>query len=243
MITRTVEVVRPPGGSVRALARWAAAGCPAGATVLNIGAGEDWSGSLRPLLRRSAYVVGVDPDEAIERNRTLDERHRATLEEFASDNAGRFDIALAVYVLEHVSEPREFMAACARVLKHDGQLFGLTPNVHQYFGATTWTLSRLGLVDKALDRITEHHHHDGEAHAHHHQHFHTEYRLNSMRGISRHLEASGFSSVEFRCYDDTARYAWYVPSGARWFPTAYTRFAYAVGSPELMGHLSFRAVR
>lgn len=96
-----------------------------------------WSGSLRHLLRRSPYVVGVDPDEAIERNASLDERHRMTLEEYAADNVARFDIALAVYVLEHVAQPREFMAACARVLKPGGRLFGLTPNVHQYFGATT----------------------------------------------------------------------------------------------------------
>jgi 2-polyprenyl-3-methyl-5-hydroxy-6-metoxy-1,4-benzoquinol methylase len=212
--------------------------------VLNIGAGEDWSGPMHPVARRSAYVVGVDPDQAIERNRSLDERHRAALEEWATDNTGRFDVALAVYVLEHVSEPDAFMTACARVLKPGGRFFALTPNVHHYFGATTWALSRLGLAERVLDRITAHHAGDDAAHHHHaHQHFRTEYRLNSMRQISRHLEAGGFSSVQFRCYDATARYAWYVPAGAQWFPTAYSRFAYTIGSPELMGHLSFRAVR
>lgn len=94
-----------------------------------------------------------------------------------------------------------------------------------------------------LDRITEHHADHGGTQPHHHEHFRTEYRLNAVGRISRHLESAGFCSVEFRCYDQTARYAWYLPSGARWFPAAYTRFAYAVGSPQLMGHLSFRAVR
>jgi hypothetical protein len=43
-----------------------------------------------------------------------------------------------------------------------------------------------------------------------------------------------------RCYDATDRYQWYLPSGLQWFPPAYTRFAYAVGRPGLMGHLTFR---
>ena len=242
MITMTAEVVPPPRSSVRHLARWAAAECPEGATVLNIGAGEDRSGALRPLLRRSPYVVGVDPDEAIERNASLDERHRCTLEEYAGEAAGRFDLALAIYVLEHVESPADFVTACATVLKPGGRLFAVTPNLHQYFGATTWTLSRLGLTERVLDRITERHPGHG-GHHHHHHHFHTEYRLNSMGRIRSQLEAGGFSGVEFRCYDDTARYAWYLPERAQWFPPAYSRLAYAVGSPHLMGHLSFRAVR
>lgn len=236
MIATSVDVIPAPRSSVHALARWAAEDCPAGSRVLNIGAGEDWSGPLRPLLRRSPYLVGVDPDGAIERNDSLDERHRMTLEEYARDTGARFDLALAVYVLEHVADPAAFTSACARVLEPGGRLFGLTPNVHQYFGATTWALSRLGWTDRALERLK------GHAGVHHH-HFRTEYRMNSVRTISRHLDAAGFRSVEFRCYDAPARYAWYLPNGLKWFPPAYSRLAYAVGSPRLMGHLAFRAVR
>ncbi|WP_167305955.1 class I SAM-dependent methyltransferase [Nocardioides euryhalodurans] len=238
-ITTTAVVVRPPRGPLGGLARWAATDCRPGSVVLSIGAGENWSGSLRPLLRREPYVVGVDPDAAIERNRSLAERHRTTLEEYASEAEGRFDLAIAIYVLEHVADPAAFTTACARVLKPGGTLFALTPNVEHYFGATTWALSRLGVADRLLEQL--HGHDDG--HHHHHEHFRTEYRLNSMRRLARHLGASGFREVEFRCFDDTARYAWYLPKGVGWFAPAWSRLAYAVGSPHLMGHLSFRAVR
>jgi len=77
----------------------------------------------------------------------------------------------------------------------------------------------------------------------HEHHFPTEYRLNSARALRRHCGAAGFTSLELRCYDATDRYQWYLPPGLRWFPPAYTRLAYAVGRPGLMGHLTFRATR
>lgn len=244
MITVDVHVVRPGAGSVRDLVDWAASDCPEGAPVLSIGAGEDWSGSLRSLRKRSPYLVGVDPDAAIERNRSLAERHRMSLEEFAaSEPDRRFEVALAVYVLEHVAEPDAFVAACAQLLEDGGRLFAVTPSVGHYFGATTWALSRLGWADPVARRLTRHHHQHSHRHAHAHTHFRTEYRLNSVRTISRKLEQAGFRSVEFRCYDDTARYQWYLPPGLKWSAAVWSRLVYAVGAHQLMGHLSFRAVR
>lgn len=242
MITVDVKVVRPGPDSVRDLVDWAASDCPQGAPVLSIGAGEDWSGSLRALRRRSPYLVGVDPDEAIERNPALAERHRMTLEEYAAAEPDRrFEVALAVYVLEHVADPGAFVAACARVLQDGGRLYAVTPSLGHYFGATTWALSRLGWADRVLRRLNRHNHH--HAHGHAHTHFRTEYRLNSVRAISRRLEEAGFRSVEFRCYDDTARYQWYLPPGLKWSAVVWSRLVYAVGAHQLMGHLSFRAVR
>lgn len=241
MITVDVKVVRPGPDSVRDLVEWAASDCPDGAPVLSIGAGEDRSGSLRPLRKHSAYVVGVDPDAAVERNPSLAERHRMTLEEYAAAQPDRrFEVALAIYVLEHVADPQAFTTACARLLDEGGRLFAVTPSIGHYFGATTWALSRLGWADAVLHRLNSH---QGRAHEHHHTHFRTEYRLNSVRAISRRLEEAGFRSVEFRCYDDTARYQWYLPPGLKWSAAAWSRAVYAVGAHQLMGHLSFRAVR
>lgn len=122
------------------------------------------------------------------------------------------------------------------MLRPGGSFFALTLNVRQYFGATTWTMSRLGVADAVLERLKGRDVVAG-------YHFPTEYRLNSVRTVRRHCAAAGFSSLEFRCYDDTPRYAWYLPERVRWAAGAYTRFAYAVGSPALMGHLTFRAVQ
>lgn len=236
MIETTVRVVEAPRGSVRPFLRWVAESCDAGSRVLDIGAGVSRSGALTPLTRKSVHLVGVDPDGAIELNGALHERHLTSLEQFARDHPGEFDAAFAVYVLEHVADPEAFVAACARVLKPGGAFYALTPNVRQYFGATTWALSRLGLSDWVLERLKGHE----EVHDHH---FPPQYRLNSMRTLRRRLETAGFSEVEFRCYDDTPRYGWYLPAGLRWVAPAYTRFAYGVGRGCLMGHLSLRAVK
>lgn len=236
MISRNVSVVTPPRHGVGNFARWVAQSCEPGAHVLNIGAGKNLSGALKPLRRRSPYLVGVDPDASIMRNRSLEERHQASVEEFAAGHEEKFDVAFAIYVLEHVRDPEAFVSACARVLKPGGSLFALTVNVRQYFGLLTWAATRLGVSDGLLARLKS----QAVVEAYH---FPTQYRLNSVRTVSRHLERAGFDSVDFRCYDDTGRYEWYLPRAVRWFPPAYTRAAYAIGSPALMGHLTFRAVK
>ena len=202
--------------------------------MLNVGAGANVSGALQPLVRREPYLVGVDPDAAIETNTSLAERHRMPLEEFAPCNAGRFDVAMSVYVVEHVTDAAAFAMANAQVLRPGGDWFGLTLNVHHYFGATTRAMSRIGASDWLLQRLV------GDELLHQH-HFPPAYRLNSVRALRRACAAAGFERLEVRCYDATERYQWYLPPGLRWFAPTYTSLAYAVGRPGLMGHLSFRA--
>jgi SAM-dependent methyltransferase len=234
LISKTVTVVPPPRRSVAGFAGWVAESCSEGMRVLDIGAGRSRSGALRPITRQKPYLVGVDPDVSINDNVVMDECFHMSLEEFAPDHAEQFDVAFAVYVLEHVADPGAFVSACARVLKPGGELFGLTLNMHQYFGLMTWATSRLGLSEKLLAKLKTPEVIDS-------YHFRTEYRLNSIRSLTRRLDEAGFRSVEFRCYDDTRRYAWYLPERLHWFARGYTRAAYVVGSAELMGHLSFRA--
>ena len=103
---RSIEVVPPPGHAVRGFGRWVAQSLTPTSQVLNIGAGCNLSGALEPVRRKAGRVVGVDPDASIWENDHLDERHQASLEEFAPDHEGEFDVALAVFVLEHVADPR-----------------------------------------------------------------------------------------------------------------------------------------
>jgi 2-polyprenyl-3-methyl-5-hydroxy-6-metoxy-1,4-benzoquinol methylase len=235
-LTTTATVVPAPRDTVRGLARWAARSCGDGARVLDVGAGEHVSGGLQPLLRRGVHLVGVDPDEAIERNRSLAERHRMELEEFSTTHVGEFDAVLSVYVLEHVADPAAFAAACARVLRPGGSWFALTLNVRHYFGATTWALSRLRVAHPVLHLLK------GESLVEEH-HFPTQYRLNSRAAVRRRCATAGFERVDFRCYDATERYQWYLPGRLAGVAPLWTRAAYALGSPALMGHLTFRAVK
>lgn len=236
MISRTVTAVPPPTRGLQPFAAWIAKDVRPGAQVLNIGAGRNNSGALRPVLRRSPYIVGIDPDESIHDNSTVQERHQVALEDFAADNAERFDVIFSVYVLEHVADPSGFLAACGRVLRPGGVHFGLTLNVRQYFGFCTWAASRLGVAESLLRRLKD------EALVAHNHHP-TTYRMNSIGALSRGLDRAGFTAVEFRCYDHTDRYAWYLPKPLVGLSSLYTRAVYALDAPTLMGHLSFRAVR
>ena len=234
--TTTVEVVAPPDHAVRWFARWVAESVTPSSDVVNIGAGRNLSGGLRPVRRKATHLVGIDPDESIWHNRGVDERYQASVQEFAADHEGEFDVALSVFVLEHVADPPSFTAACARMLRPGGVLFGLTVHKYQYFGLATWATTRLGLADVLLERLKGREVMSG-------YHFPTEYRMNSPRQVARHLRAAGFRSAEFRMFDKPDLYAWYLPGPLKPLAPAWTRMAYRVGSPHLMGHLSFRAER
>lgn len=234
MIRTSVHVIPQPRFGVGRFARWIAESCEPGGPVLNIGAGKNLSGALRPVLRRSPYLVGVDPDSSLEANLSLAESHQMSLEQFAPANQDRFDVAFSVYVLEHVADAAGFTNACGRVLKPGGSLYGLTLNMHQYFGAITWASTRLGIADWMLEKLKGREVIDE-------YHFATQYRLNTVRTLTKRLDAASFRSVEFRCFEETGRYAAYLPSPAKGFADVYTKAAYALGRPGLMGHLSFRA--
>jgi SAM-dependent methyltransferase len=57
----------------------------------------------------------------------------------ATFETGSFDAVTLQHVIEHVYEPMELMAECRRILKPDGQLVIVTPNLsslgHRRFGA------------------------------------------------------------------------------------------------------------
>ena len=225
-----------PRRAVPGFARWVADSLPPQACVLNIGAGAGLSGPMRPVRRRAERLVGVDPSPCVWQNPHLDERHERTLEEFALDHSAEFDLAFSVFVLEHVTNPEEFAQACARVLRPGGTLMGLTVNKWHYFGLTTWAATRLGISDWLLRRVR-----DPEAIEAYH--YPTAYRCNTVRTVSRLLGDAGFSRVEFRMWDLPQMYTPYLPAPLTGFAATWNRAAYRLGQPQLMGNLTFKAVR
>ena len=107
--------------------------CLKGLRMLDIGCG---GGILsEPLARLGAEMVGADPSEdninaaqAHAETAGLAVDYRAiTAEELAADGE-RFDVVLAMEVVEHVIDVRAFVASCATMVKPGGVMIAATLN-------------------------------------------------------------------------------------------------------------------
>jgi len=101
--------------------------------ILDIGCG---GGVLsEPLARLGASVVGADP---VEKNVAAARLHaeqsglaidyRATTAEALADAGEKFDIVLAMEVVEHVADVKLFVARCAEMVKPGGLMIAATLN-------------------------------------------------------------------------------------------------------------------
>ena len=107
--------------------------CLKGLRFLDIGCG---GGILsEPMARLGAAVVGADPAQAnVEAARvhatreglTID--YRATTAEALADLGERFDVVLAMEVVEHVADVNLFVRRCAEMVKPDGLMITATIN-------------------------------------------------------------------------------------------------------------------
>jgi 2-polyprenyl-6-hydroxyphenyl methylase / 3-demethylubiquinone-9 3-methyltransferase len=104
-----------------------------GLTVLDVGCG---GGLLcEPLARLGAEVTGVDPgDESISVARhhaarsDLDIDYRVATAEALAEGGERFDIVLAMEVIEHVPDVGRFLSTCAALVAPGGLFFAATIN-------------------------------------------------------------------------------------------------------------------
>ena len=108
-------------------------GCLKGLRFLDIGCG---GGILsEPLARLGAAMVGADPSEtnieaaklhAAQSGLAID--YRATTAEDLADAGERFDVVLAMEVVEHVADVNLFVESCAAMVKPGGLMIAATLN-------------------------------------------------------------------------------------------------------------------
>ncbi len=127
-----------------------------GRRVLDVGCG---GGILtESLARAGASVRGLDAGAEVIRiaarhaqeNGLEIEYTSASLEQFAADTAGSFDVLTCMELLEHVPDPAQLLRACARVLAPGGHLFLATinRNLRSYLGAIIGAERLFGLLPK-----------------------------------------------------------------------------------------------
>jgi 2-polyprenyl-6-hydroxyphenyl methylase/3-demethylubiquinone-9 3-methyltransferase len=107
--------------------------CLKGLRILDIGCG---GGILsEPLARLGANIVGADPSEeniaaasAHARESGIAVDYRATTAEDLAAQAERFDVVLAMEVVEHVVDVGDFVVTCASMVKPGGLMIAATLN-------------------------------------------------------------------------------------------------------------------
>jgi SAM-dependent methyltransferase len=132
------------GAIVRAVAE-AAAAVPAGAVVLDAGAGD---APYRPFFAHCDYRTQDWPSSVHEGASRADVV--ADLHELPAELSGRFDFVLCTEVLEHVADPARVLRELARVLRPGGQILltvpfvsGLHEEPYDYWRFTSYALADL----------------------------------------------------------------------------------------------------
>jgi SAM-dependent methyltransferase len=216
-VTLTDRSLEPAGvDQFEVFEGWVRRHATPGAVLLDVGAGDGDQPYPTNLAPSVARIVGVDPDPGVLGNERIDEAVHAPFEEFAAGHPEEFDLAVAVYVVEHVADPAAFLTALHTCLRPGGSGFVITPNRWHYFGATALLAERLHVDEWLLHRLRD----EQVLHEHH---FPIRYRMNSARALRKAGAGVGFRRVEVRMIDEPGIYQPYFPPRLRGFPVWYSR--------------------
>jgi SAM-dependent methyltransferase len=237
MIRQTLHLTHPVDDLMTHFPAWVAESATPQTLILDIGAGSSQLAYPLPIIEKTPHLIGVDPDPSLHQNPYLSERYPVYLEALAADpvHQGRYDRAFCIMVLEHIDHPLPFLSAVHKVLNPGGSFYGLTPRLWHYFGLTAALTGRLRVDQWVLHRMV------GAEQATYH--YPTRYRMNTARALTHQLDRVGFSSVEFRLFEQPNRYFFYLPRWLHAFPTLYGRIVYGLNASWIAGYVSFRAVR
>jgi SAM-dependent methyltransferase len=201
--------------------------------VLDVGGGGGFYDFADTVRRRAGRMVGVDPDAGVLERPWLDEGHQQLVEEYAAGATERFDLALCVYVVEHVDSPGPFFEAIRSLLAPGGVCIGVTPNLWHYFGLASALSVRLGVEDRVLHLVRP-------AELIEAYHSPVRYRCNTIHHLRSTALGAGFRQVEFAGLEQAGMFETYFPPSLRWWPRAYSRAVNRWAPPALFGTLLFR---
>lgn len=202
--------------------------CPQGATVLDIGCGHGFDGSRKlqeQIVEQASASIGIEPDTEIEINSLFTQWHRLLLED-ASLQEASIDVAYAVMVLEHVSDPSRFFEDVYRVLKPGGVFWGFTVDRRHYFCAASRLLDALRLKTLYLDLFM------GKRGEDRYENYATFYRCNSPKQIEN--LNTGFSKID---YFGLSRPGETAPAYPKVLSSFFLGMDWLIGTINLPGYL------
>ena len=106
----------------------------------------------RLLKGRAGRVVGIDIDEAVLGNPSVDEAHVVKVGDPVPLGEGSVDLVVSSYAFEHVADPAWASGEIDRVLRPGGWMCALTPNRWGYIGLGARLVPN-GLHVRALRRL------------------------------------------------------------------------------------------
>ncbi len=206
---------------------------PGPLSVLDVGGGGSFYDFPAALRSRAGRLVGVDPDPGVLTRPWLDEGHQALVEDFAPTTTERFDVALCLYVVEHVDAPGPFFEAIRSLLVPGGSCFGITPNLWHYFGLVSAAAARLGIQDWLLHRVRP-------AELIEAYHSPVRYRCNTISRLRQTALDAGFQGAEFKVLEQSGMFETYFPPHLRWAPRSYSDLVNKWAPAAFFGTLLFR---
>lgn len=157
--------------------------------VLDIGCGE-WptillTGELFAMYQLAGDLDGIDPFAGARNHPWLSNAWVGEFGDRSSCPSEAYDCALAINVVEHIKDPREFFAGVMRVLKPGGVFYATTPSSRHPFAWCVRAIEALRLKTAATGA--------GErANA-----YPAYYRANSVSAVTRYARAAGFGRATF----------------------------------------------
>lgn len=197
-------------------------------TVLDIGCGHglDGEGAFQESVARTAgRYIGIEPDLSVAVNPCFSEVHRCLFEE-APLAPGSVDVAVALFVLEHLRSPQRFWRRLYDVLVDGGVFWGLTIDVRHWFGLASFLAEWLAVKQCYLDWVRR-----GTATAPLAR-YPAFYRSNTPAAVARY--AARFRSVRIAHLHQPGQFDAYLPAWLHGVAHWADRLAAAVGIPGPM---------
>jgi len=174
-------------------------------TVLDIGCGLGFDNEIQyqqALSTQAGRFIGIEPDRAIDPPKLFTEVYHTSLEK-APIAPGSVDVAYAVMVLEHVSDPAAFWSRLREILTPGGVFVAFSVNGAHWFAPIARFMSIIKLKSKYLDLL------HGKLGTERYEDYPVYYRTNTPRQIRRHTRQ--FRAVRTDLFGPAGNVASYAP--------------------------------